>query len=814
MGRAGGAIVTSALRGALGWETIAPRTAAFAINNPLPAGLNFGLGNDPGDLGWMTSSGVPWKFRYAYLAGGVNTGTGWETWNTPSGQYASYYLTASQANGYLPVFSYYELLQSNPSTGSNESDRDFSNLNNSATISAYYANFTLLMQRAHAFGGALIVHVEPDLWGYLDQRSGGASPATLTASVASSGNVDLAGMPDTAQGFAFALLRLRDRYAPNVSLAIHDSLWATGRDLATDTDPALDPNAVADQSASFLNAAGISSNPYGSTWDLVFNDVADHDAAWYGNTSHWWDRTNVALPNFARWLTYMARLHADTNRPLVVWQVPVGNQYFLTMNNANGHDQDNRAEYFLSHTQDLQAAGIQAVLFGKANAGQTNYTDDTGDGVTNNNGVATSGYQCNACNTHVSQYADDDGGYLRIAVGNYYRTNPAPAPGPGGAYHPLAPSRILDTRTNLGGHLGPLTGGQTYDLTVIGQGGLPASGAVAVVLNVTVTDTSSAGYLTVYPTGIARPGASNLNWRAGQTIPNLVEVKLGTTGKVTIYNFMGTTNVVIDVEGWVGAPTTSAGPDGLFIPLTPARLMDTRNGVGGYSGALCQGYVDHLQVAGRGGVPSTGVEAAVLNVTVTNPTAPSFLTVWPTGSLLPNASNLNFTAGQTIANRVIVKLGATGQVDIYNLQGHTDVVVDVNGWLTDAGGASGTSFVPLAPSRVLDTRAGIGGFSSPVAGGGTIAVQLAGQGGVPPMNASTPPKAVVVNLTVTNTTAGSFMTAWPDGTTRPGTSDLNWVGGITIPDLVVVQVGADGKGELYNLAGSTDVVVDVVGYYQ
>ena len=81
------------------------------------------------------------------------------------------------------------------------------------------------------------------------------------------------------------------------------------------------------------------------------------------------------------------------------------------------------------------------------------------------------------------------------------------------------------------------------------------------------------------------------------------------------------------------------------------------------------------------------------------------------------------------------------------------------------------------------------------------------------MNASTPPKAVVVNLTVTNTTAGSFMTAWPDGTPRPGTSDLNWVGGVTIPNLVVVQVGANGKVDLYNLAGSTDVVVDVVGYY-
>src|SRR5438552_17127258 len=123
MRRAAGAIVISALLAALGWETIAPRTAAFASNNPLPAGLNFGLGNDPGDLGWMTSSGGPWKFRYAYRAGGVNTGTGWETWNTPSGQYARAYLSSSQANGYLPVSSSYELRQSNPATGTKESDR-------------------------------------------------------------------------------------------------------------------------------------------------------------------------------------------------------------------------------------------------------------------------------------------------------------------------------------------------------------------------------------------------------------------------------------------------------------------------------------------------------------------------------------------------------------------------------------------------------------------------------------------------------------------------------------------------------------------
>ena len=316
----------------------------------------------------------------------------------------------------------------------------------------------------------------------------------------------------------------------------------------------------------------------------------------------------------------------------------------------------------------------------------------------------------------------------------------------------------------------------------------------------------------MFPDGVSRPNASNLNWVAGETIPNLVEVKLGSGGKVDLYNFQGQADVVVDVEGWVSGPQAVTNSAGLYAPLTPARLLDTRSGIGG-STTVGSGSTISLPVAGRGEVPAQGVAAVVLNVTVTNPTASSFLTVWPTGSLLPNASNLNFVAGQTIANRVTVKLGANGQVDIYNFQGHTDVVVDVNGWFTDGSGASGTSFVPLAPYRVLDTRAGIGGYNSPVPGGGTIAVQLAGQGGVPPMNDSTPPKAVVVNLTVTNTTAGSFMTAWPDGTTRPGTSDLNWVGGVTIPNLVVVQVGANGKVDLYNLAGSTDVVVDVVGYY-
>jgi hypothetical protein len=790
----------------------APHQARAALT--LPAGLNFGLGNDPGDLAWMTSSGVPWRYRYTYLSAGVNTGNGWETWNSPPGQYAAYYMGDSAANGYIPVFSYYELLQSNPSAGSNEGDRDFNNLNNTATMNAYYANFVLLMKTAKTFGGQVIVQIEPDLWGYLEQRANNGSPASLTASVASSGYADVAGIPNTAQGFGDALLHLRDLYAPNAALGIHASLWATKRDLGTDTDPTLDPNVVADQTAAFLNAAGVASNAYGSTFDVVFNDVADHDAGWYGSTSNWWDRNNVTVPNFARWLTYMTRLHADTGRPLIAWQVPVGNQFFLTMNNSNGHYQDNRAEYFLGHPADLAAAGIAAVLFGKANGGQTNYTDDRGDGITNNGGQPTSGFQCAACNVHVSQFADDDGGYLRLAVGAYYASAPAPVPGPGGAYHPLVPARILDTRTSLGGHPGALGAGQTLTLQVAGAGGAP-SGAYAAVMNLTVTNTTSASYLTVFPGDAAQPLASNLNWSARQTVANLVEVRLSASGAVSVFNAYGQADVVADLTGWVSAPSATPGAAGLFNAVVPARLLDTRDGTGAPRAAVAGGSSINLQVTGQGGVPTGGVAAVVLNLTATNVTRPTYITAWPDGTAMPTASNLNPAAGQTVANRVIVKVGSGGRVDLFNAAGSADLIADVGGWFTDGSVATtGGTFVGLTPSRILDTRNGTGGLGTSLWPGRPIAVQVAGRGGVPAMTAPTPPTAVVINVTITGATAASYLTVWPDGTAQPLASDLNWAAGQTLPNLAVVRLGSDGKLEIYSPYGYTDVLFDVVGYYQ
>jgi hypothetical protein len=414
-----------------------------------------------------------------------------------------------------------------------------------------------------------------------------------------------------------------------------------------------------------------------------------------------------------------------------------------------------------------------------------------------------------------------------VTATNAVGTGPASAPSnavvPGrGAYVPLSPARILDTRSGLGAPTGQVGPGGRLDVQITGQGGVPGSGVAAVVVNVTATDTTAGSYLTVWPTGLPRPVASNLNWTAGKTVPNLIEVAVGVGGKVSLFNAAGSTSVIFDVAGYVATPTAVPGYTGLYNSVVPKRVLDTRDGTGGVPvGTVGPGETIKVRVSGTPNIPSAGVAAVVLNVTVTDPTAPSYLTVFPTGVAQPVASNLNFVPGQTVPNRVIVQVGTntadgtSGWVSFFNAAGSVNVIADVGGWFTDSSNASavGSRFVGVTPARILDTRNGTGGFSSPLGAGQTIAVSMAGQGGVPAMNAGTPPTALVLNVTVADTTAGSYLTVWPDLTAQPIASDLNWASGLTVANLVVVKVGSDGKISLYNPAGSANVIIDVVGWY-
>jgi hypothetical protein len=241
-------------------------------------------------------------------------------------------------------------------------------------------------------------------------------------------------------------------------------------------------------------------------------------------------------------------------------------------------------------------------------------------------------------------------------------------------------------------------------------------------------------------------------------------------------------------------------------------LLDTRS-----SAAVGADSSINLPVAGQGLVPATGVSAVVLNVTAIDPTGSGFVTVYPAGpkESRPNVSTLNFTAGQTIANLVIVKLNG-GAVSLYNEKGNTHLAVDVVGWF-DTAGAQGFVFHSLTPARAVDTRGG-----SPVgADQGPFAPPVA----VIPVARNTV-RAVVMNVTATETTEDSFFTVYPPltkdplGTPRPNVSNLNWKAGQTVPNAVMSGVspsnveGLDsGLVTVYNKNGQAHLLIDVVGYF-
>jgi adhesin/invasin len=213
------------------------------------------------------------------------------------------------------------------------------------------------------------------------------------------------------------------------------------------------------------------------------------------------------------------------------------------------------------------------------------------------------------------------------------------------------------------------------------------------------------------------------------------------------------------------------------------------------------GSVIDLQILGAGGVPATGVSAVVLNATATNTATQGFFTLYPSLTTRPLASNVNWAAGWTLPNRVIVGVGTNGKVSIYNGQGAADAVIDVSGYFTNAT-AAGKFFTPLTPSRVVDTRISGGTIGA----NGLDTFQVTG-GSVP-----TGATAVFINTTVTNTTAPSALTVFP-GPTRPTASDLNWVAGQTIPNLTLATLSSTGTSSFFNFVGSTDLVLDLSGYF-
>ena len=240
--------------------------------------------------------------------------------------------------------------------------------------------------------------------------------------------------------------------------------------------------------------------------------------------------------------------------------------------------------------------------------------------------------------------------------------------------------------------IGQRVAGTVLELPVTNRAGVPGTTA-AVFLNVTAVGPTSAGYLTVWPCGEPQPLASNVNYAAGDVVPNAVLAKLGTGGTVCIYT-SATTHIVVDVNGYVPASGTPSS-------VVPARVLETRSGPDERTvdrqfegiGQRAAGTVLELPVTNRAGVPGT-TAAVFLNVTAVGPTSAGYLTVWPCGEPQPLASNVNYAAGDVVPNAVLAKLGTGGTVCIYT-SATTHIVVDVNGYVP----ASGTPSSVVLPLR-------------------------------------------------------------------------------------------------------------------
>jgi hypothetical protein len=580
---------------------------------PVPASLKttfmLGLANQPGNVGWLQSSGAAWDARYQYLAGGANTTSNWKTWQwdqLPPGQFASDYISESAGNGYLPVFTYYQLLQSIPAAGSNEYEQDFNNLNNPSTMNAYYADFKLLLDRIKLSGKTVLVHIEPDLWGFLQKRS--TDPQNVTASVASSGYADVAGYPNNAASFARALVGLRDKYAPKALLAYHISPWAsTTGDLASNTSADFNVAVAAQETAGFYNQTG-------ANFDLLFYDISDRDAGYYasiGQPNRWWDLTNTTFPNFNRFNQFAAAVTAATSKRGILWQVPIGNTLYRTLNNTANHWQDNRVQYYLGQDtnqklQELVASGIIGLLYGAGDTQTTTNYDSAKDGITNPNPING--------NNQTALYSDDDGGYLRLRGQAYYNRGSLPLVSPTFTSSPYLPGATITLSGPQGQTLGATFGiansgvagsSLTVQAPVLAPSGIfsvtPATGFIlnqgatpqVVTVNCTPGGTEAAATLT-YTTNDPNLGTVTYNLRCKSllnwTVTSPTDDGAGTIGSGTLSEalkyYMPDQTIVFDVEG---NKITLSGVNPLQVNRGPVII----------DGGGCPGGVPALTIDGN-----------------------------------------------------------------------------------------------------------------------------------------------------------------------------------------------------------------------
>lgn len=252
------------------------------------------------------------------------------------------------------------------------------------------------------------------------------------------------------------------------------------------------------------------------------------------------------------------------------------------------------------------------------------------------------------------------------------------------------------------------------------------------------------------------------------------------------------------------SPFSSTTPSS-FVAVQPERIYDSRTGLGGRSTRIGPGETVSIQVTGAGPIPASKATAVGVNISAINPTATTFLTAYPSGSVRPLAASLNPRAGQVVPNMSILGIGESGMISVYNNAGFVDITVDATGYFTSA---SADHLTPLVPKRLLDTRTGVGAEMNPLTAGNPVNLRVTERGGVP-----SSAKSVILNLTSIAPTRNGWITAWPSGEPMPEVASLTYRANEVVPNLVICKLGEDGCVNLAASHGALDLVGDVTGCF-
>lgn len=366
--------------------------------------------------------------------------------------------------------------------------------------------------------------------------------------------------------------------------------------------------------------------------------------------------------------------------------------------------------------------------------------------------------------------------------------------------------------------------------------------ATGVALNVAVVRPVDRGYGTVWPCQDEPPLVSSINYERDDIKSNSVVAPISDDGTICLYSSRGT-NLVVDLAGWFtgalptgteeapeGAEASAAGDVDPFVGLLPDRRVDTRDGTGGFTVRVSPDSPISIPVGGTSATLPDGTTttvpadaaAAAMNVAVVRADTNGYITLWPCGTEMPFTANVNYAGGAVVSNGVIAPLGSDGRACLHS-SSTADIVVDLNGYFDGSLGGENAltdpAFRAARPTRLVDTREGIGVARARVTPESPLALRVRGAELDDPVAPAVPlvvpegASAVALNLAVVKPVANGWGTVWPCSAPRPTAANVNFRAGVNISNGVVAPIGADGDICIH-LSAPADVVIDVAGWFR